>query len=251
MKLKEFLPVAAAIAFFALNAHAQTPAQLQAEIAVLKAQVTALQNQTNTTVTQAAAIQRQVNQIIVNPALAMGPYVSVNYNPSGGLPGPNIVFHGANLYINNGTGATSNTNGLGNLFIGYNEPSQLGLTPAGWMGSSDRFGSHNLVIGRFNKYPAITFGSIIAGEMNEVVGEGGAVLSGNGNIAYSASAVVGGLGNTASDTSVVVSGGENRAQTAGSCIVGGYYNSTGPSAYSSVIVGGTNQTATTELQVVQ
>jgi hypothetical protein len=138
----------------AVNVQAQTPAQLQSEIlasvAALQKQITALQvtvaamrKQTATTQTtdtaqaaSLAAVQRQVTLIAQNPALAIGPFVKVNVNPVNGLAGPTVVFTRCNLQLVNGQ-----TNGLGNLVIGYDEPPFTGLV------AGDRSGSHNLVVG--------------------------------------------------------------------------------------------------------
>jgi hypothetical protein len=155
MKLKEFFLGAAAIAFFALNASAQTAVQLQAEIVLLKAQVAALQTQT-------AGIQRQVTQTALNPVLALGPFVTVDLSPENGSPGPNIVFHGVNVHIVDGLGLTATTNGLGNLFIGYNESFISGLTQVGWIGPADRLGSHNQVVGRCHKLQELLEASSLA-----------------------------------------------------------------------------------------
>jgi hypothetical protein len=59
--------------------------------------------------------------------------------------GNDLYFTGCNVHIVSGSGATDGTtNGLGNLFIGYNEP---------YPGQNlDRSGSHNLVIGPFHAY---------------------------------------------------------------------------------------------------
>ena len=86
--------------------------------------------------------------------------------------GPNIVFKGANMHIISGLGATDdnqNPSGLGNLIIGYDEEAN----------EVDRFGSHNLVIGRFNNFTKAAFGGIVAGESNMISSQEASVTGGN------------------------------------------------------------------------
>ena len=52
--------------------------------------------------------------------------------------GTDVFIEGANLHVRNGSGRTESNNGLGNLFVGYNERPELNA----------QTGSHNLVIGR-------------------------------------------------------------------------------------------------------
>jgi uncharacterized protein YlxW (UPF0749 family) len=92
-----------------LEANAQTPptfATLNAKVDALESLVENLQKQLaesqQTNATQAAAIaalQRQVNQIAINPVLAIGPFVTVNPNAKNELGSPSINFHGANVHI--------------------------------------------------------------------------------------------------------------------------------------------------------
>jgi hypothetical protein len=92
-----------------LEANAQTPptfATLDAKVDALQGLVETLQKQLaesqQTNAAQAAAIaalQRQVNLIATNPVLAIGPFVTVNPNAKNELSGPSIIFHGANIHI--------------------------------------------------------------------------------------------------------------------------------------------------------
>jgi hypothetical protein len=67
--------------------------------------------------------------------------------------GNEVFLDGANLHIRSGSGSTDGTvNGLGNLIIGYNEPSD---------GGAGRGGSHNLVVGRENSYAS--YGGVVGG----------------------------------------------------------------------------------------
>jgi hypothetical protein len=213
-------------------------AQLQSEITTLKSSV--------------AALQRQVTLIAQNRALELGPFVSINPNPVNGIRGPLLVISGVNVMIQNGMGSTDNTNGLGNLCLGYSEATKLGTTPTGWtIGPIDRMGSHNIVLGLYNKWTNLAFGGIVAGEINEINAEGSSVLSGEQNQASGGdSIVVGGNGNVAAyGTSAVVSGFGNHANTQFSVIVSGQGNTA--NGDSSVILGGNNGTTTVAYQVLQ
>jgi hypothetical protein len=78
--------------------HKETAA-LEAKVASLEAAVSALQDQVTTLQTQLTAVQS-------NPALALGPFVSVDPNPEIGVVGPHITFKGANIHIVSGSGST-------------------------------------------------------------------------------------------------------------------------------------------------
>jgi hypothetical protein len=98
-----------------LEAKAQTPptfATVDAKVDALQNLVESLQKQlaqsqeTNTAQAAAiAALQKQVNQIATNPALAIGPFVTVNPNAETGVS-PSINFHGANVRIEQLQGST-------------------------------------------------------------------------------------------------------------------------------------------------
>jgi len=212
--MKKMNPICSRIAFAALvltalatasSAHAQTTSEpltasvsnqsLQQQLNALKAQVTALQNQLT----------------VAKNVLALAPFVRVDPNPEVGVTGPNITFTGANLHLVSGSGATNdngNPTGLGNLIIGYDEnPGNLGAT--------DRGGSHNLVIGSFNKFTSAAFGGLVAGEMNTISYEGASVSGGLDNVASGLEASVsGGISNTASAETASVSVAEGTSPAA-------------------------------------
>jgi hypothetical protein len=91
-----------------LGANAQTPpiyATLEAKVDALQNLVDRVQKQlaqsqeTNTVqASEIAALQKQVNQIATNQALAIGPFVTVNPNAKNGV-GASIDFHGATVHI--------------------------------------------------------------------------------------------------------------------------------------------------------
>ncbi|MDP2308302.1 MAG: hypothetical protein Q8P18_19945 [Pseudomonadota bacterium] len=66
-----------------------------------------------------------------------------------------ITFSGANLFVNNGAGATATNNGFGNLVVGYAESS-----------GDTRTGSHNLVVGPLHSWSS--YGGLLAGYDNVV-----------------------------------------------------------------------------------
>lgn len=227
----------------AVNVQAQTPAQLQREIATLRETV---ESQSATI----AALKRQVTLLAQNPALQLGPFVSVDPNAENGVTGPNIVFTGANLHVVNGALGRGKVNGLGNLIIGYDE-APVNLQPG------DRSGSHNLVMGEDNTFTSKGVGGVVFGVNNRLDAFFTSILGGINNTAaggadYSvivggdsnrvlyrdAEVVVGGYQNTCFDSfcvavggqdngvdgiaSVIVSGGHNTTIVDSYCILGGY-----------------------------
>jgi FtsZ-binding cell division protein ZapB len=107
---------------------------LQASNAALQNQINALptdtnlQNQINGLQTSVTAVQNQLAN--ASHVLALDPYVAVDPNAELGVAGPNVIFHGANIHLVSGSGATDDRGtprGLGNLIIGYDEhPAQVG-----------------------------------------------------------------------------------------------------------------------------
>jgi hypothetical protein len=231
--------------------HKETAA-LEAKVASLEAAVSALQDQVTTLQTQLTAVQS-------NPALALGPFVSVDPNPEIGVVGPHITFKGANIHIVSGSGSTGdngNPTGLGNLIIGYDEdPQMFGLEVGGGapLFPGDRGGSHNLVIGGGNRF--ISEGGLVAGQLNTLAGFGASVTGGSHNIASGfVASVSGGFYNTASGTfysggaSSVSGGSHNTASGGSSSVSGGLFN-TASGDFASVS-GGASNTASGELASV-
>jgi hypothetical protein len=155
-------------------------ATLQAQVAALQTQVTALQKalalvQSNDA-TAASNLQARLTVIENNHALLLGRFVRVDENTEVGVIGPNIVFTGANIHIVSGSGFTADGSGLGNLIVGYNEsPVNTTLfnprtqTTGDTLLTGDRRGSHNHVLGRFNKFTS--FGGLVSGEDNTISGD--------------------------------------------------------------------------------
>jgi hypothetical protein len=155
-----------------------------------------------------------------------------------------IIFTGANVYVQSGSGATDGAvNGLGNLVIGYNE-----ILPYG--GPYDRGGSHNVVVGPYHAYSS--YGSLVTGWGNTVSGvgsvalggdlneaEGGlsVILGGEDNWAYgSLSSVFGGWSNEATGEFSTASGGQWNVASGYASSASGYYNTA--DAYWSSVSGG-------------
>jgi hypothetical protein len=167
-------------------------------------------------------------------------HVTVNQDPVNGLPGPNVVFTGANVWIQSGSGATDDNaggdplllSGLGNLIVGYNasrNPREPDL----------RSGSHNLIVGDQNDFTS--WGGVVFGSRNSVKGEYAVVSGGGGNearasrssvtggggnvVAGRSASITGGAGNWVSGDNASVSGGQgNYATGTGSSVSGGRYN---------------------------
>ena len=130
--------------------------------------------------------------------------------------GTAFIITGKNVFIQDGSGATASTTGLGNLTVGYN----------GLRGSVEdrRTGSHNLILGDMNNYT--TFGGFVAGTINEIGNEyasvsGGAFNTASGNV----SSITGGVSNQATGIGAHVSGGnDNTAGGLYATVTGGIHN---------------------------
>lgn len=149
-------------------------------------------------------------------------FVRVEADATNGLSGPQWIIEGVNVHIRDGSGSTADTNGKGNLLIGYNED----RTPA-----AGRSGSHNLVIGPEHEFTS--YGGLIAGMRNTVTVKHSTVSGGRDNTAEAHpindedgyASVSGGRGNTASGPGASVSGGvANVARQEHSSVSGGSGN---------------------------
>lgn len=188
-------------------------------------------------------------QPLLTPAdLEVLRYMSVVKLPDGqGGTVRTVRFTGVNVQVVNGLGSTNGnpanplsldsaqvvTNGAGNLIVGYNE---LDAT-------SDRRGSHCIVVGRNNDYTS--FGGFIGGTDNGAFAPASTVSGGYHNSAYGPrSAVTGGEDNeTAGSLSAISGGVSNRANALHSWIGGGETNSA--NATNSSVVGGGSVVVTT------
>jgi hypothetical protein len=203
-------------------------------VAALQTNVTNLQKQSSTMQTSdtaqtsvVSALQRQVTLIASNPALALGPFVTVDPNPENGVIGPNIVFHGANVSIRNGMGSTASNNGLGNFIIGYDEAYAGEVPPPFPPGPQVRAGSHNFIVGPYHTWGE-GYGNVIFGARNQVE-EG------------SYNCLLGGIDNVIAmgEQSVILGGSDNDVEGGtGSVVLGGSYN--GVDGTNDVVGGGTD-----------
>jgi uncharacterized coiled-coil protein SlyX len=154
----------------------------------------------------------------------LAPFVTVDNNTMKGVVGPHIIFSGANVHVQSGSGSTNdggvgtgNLTGRGNLIVGYNEaPSGLGV--------GERHGSHNLVIGVKHRFSSV--GGFVAGSDNTISGPSATVSGGFGNEASGSQSIVsGGMHNTASGNHASISGGSNNvASSIYSSVSGGNWN---------------------------
>jgi hypothetical protein len=142
--------------------------------------------------------------------------VVINNNPLVGLSGPHFIFSGVNVHVRNGAAQSNTTNGVGNLILGYNEST--------FADSTERAGSHNLVIGQEHEYSR--YNGLVAGYNNRLEGVHSTVSGGSGNAAIGAfSNVAGGNSNAASGHSSSVTGGRfNIASSSFASVTGGQSN---------------------------
>ena len=135
-----------------------------------------------------------------------------------------VVFRGCNVHVQNGSGSTNSSNGVGNLIIGYNEDDVLIDSDDDTYGANARGGSHNVVIGPEHSYSS--YGGLVAGFANTVSGIYASVSGGRYNKASGVSAgVSGGVFNEASVIFASISGGRyNEASGSYASVSGGSYN---------------------------
>jgi len=159
------------------------------------------------------AAQRAAFDATLAPVSALAPYVTVDTGTLNDLAGPHVIFTGVNLHVRSGhpSGNSYTENGLGNLVIGYNEPSDSSF-PA------ERGGSHNVVVGPNHRY---NFGvGLIVGGSSRLGNDGASVSGGFMNTASGLFAAAGaGLRNEASGDFASVSGGADNVAGANASVV--------------------------------
>jgi hypothetical protein len=134
---------------------------------------------------------------------------------------PTVQLSAVNLQVIDGTGATAQVNGTGNVVIGYSSNND----------NYSRTGSHNLILGNQNGWNS--YSDLIAGSTNRALAPFAAVLGYSNTASGQYASVTGGQTNTASGSAASVSGGqENVASESGGSVVGGCANQTGVSANS-------------------
>jgi hypothetical protein len=160
-------------------------------------------------------------------------HVMVDDSTINGLVGLHVIFHGANVHVQNGSTQTYSVNGLGNLIVGYNEVNVA--DPA------NRTGSHNLVVSVGHEYTS--YGGFVTGINNKIIAPHASISGGSFNEASGhQSSVSGGSYNEAGETNSSVSGGErNKAYGIASWVGGGRSNMA--SGSESSVIGGWANTA--------
>ncbi len=259
----KFMFVSMGAIAFALPA----PAIAADELRSLVKAVTALQQTIQTLLTRNSLLQNRVAALEASDAALQNeigtylrplePHVTVDTHVLSGLPGPHIIFTGANVHIRNGngplqgfssaegcpatghcdgSGLTPYLNGVGNLIVGYDEqePSPYPVQA--------RTGSHNVVIGYGHQFTG--HAGLVAGLLNTVTGASNTVSGGFQNTASGINtSVSGGAGNTATNEASSVCGGvSNIANGIRSSVSGGQTNVA--SGQSSSIAGGRDNEAT-------
>ena len=233
-----------------------------ADVSALEAQVAALEASLATALASIAALQAadtaldgRITAIENNTVLNLDGALDLDTtNPSR----PIARFEAVNVQIVDGAGQTISPtpNGLGNLIIGYDEPTadvsfflhcsvgphlnQTDCEAAGatWA-ANQKTGNHNLVVGTQHNYSqsaGVVFGlrntvnrasSTVTGGQNGVAaGEQSSITGGNENsVGLRFSTISGGFENTipftASNGASVISGGSFNTNNAGEAIIGG------------------------------
>ena len=229
-----------------LTALEGTVAQQAAEIAALTA---ALEAETANRAQADDALQGQVDPL----EATLAPFSTVE-RPSGGY---DVYLTEANLHLRNGLGATNGypadagssdpactqTNGLGNLIVGYNEAIGYRWDGIGgeWVewSEADRAGSHNIILGINNGYPS--FAGLVAGRGNYISGPHASVSGGYlGTASGFVASVSGGWMNTASGNYASVTGGDVNTASGTYASVSGGARNTASGSRASVTCGSEN-----------
>ena len=209
----------------------------KAVAAEVNANFAALRDALNAAFTRIDELEAQLAELQGNSALALHEHVEV-------IPDPYIQneytvrFSGVNVQIVNGMGVTHQSNGLGNLIVGYNEPrsgvsicSKGGhdndndcVADSGIWATNHKSGSHNIVGGDGNAYSS--HGGLIVGSSNAITHAFASVSGGSGNTASGPwSSISGGGSNVASGDVSSISGGDtNVASGPVSSVTGGSGN---------------------------
>jgi len=202
---------------------------LQGQVSTLQTDDTTLQGQVSTLQGQVSTLQTDNSNLKSDVSALQTTLTPVSYDPNGSNSNgkPTLTITGANVQILSGSGATNGdkdhplciagfspppcaptVNGLGNLFIGYDE------SPSG-----SQTGSNNLILGLSQAFTS--YGDVVDGRNNTATGPYAtafgqsntasgpmSLTAGDGNAATGLNAsVLGGFGNVASGLDSSVSGG--------------------------------------------
>lgn len=178
--------------------------QLAAQVDTLQARVATLETTVSTQSSQIASLQTAVSTLQTGQATLQAKLQFVT------VSGTEMYITGANLNVRSGSGATdADTNGLGNLIVGYNENV---LRDDGTL--APRIGSHNIVVGGEHGYSS--YGGLVAGWGNYISGRFASVTGGRENTASGwGASVSGGHINTASGFMSSVTGGVRNTASGG------------------------------------
>lgn len=214
--------------------HTEEIAELRASLTALRAEVEAGAAGLEASISEIRGLGEEEEAILSHMSL-----VEPSLDDQGNTA-TTIRFTGANLQVVNGTGSTDGeSNGLGNLIIGYQEPRENG---------NDRTGSHNMVVGRQNNYSA--WGAQVVGSANTVSGLLASVCGGTGNSASGDhSTVSGGSGNSASGPGSTAGGGRNNIASGIDSVVGGGRENSAD-GFVSTVGGGANSIASLQFSTV-
>ena len=203
----------------------------QSDVATLQSQVSSLQSDVSTLQSQVSSLQSD-NATLKSEVSALQTTLSkVSYDPTGLNGKPTLKIDGANLQIVSGLGQTNDVNGVGNLFIGYDE----------FPGTQT--GSHNLILGTGQTFTS--YSGVIGGEFNHVSGPYSAVFGESNTASGVISSVSGGTGNTASGVASSVSGGGGNTASGDVSSVSGGGNNVASGDHSSIL-GGHGVTVSTQ-----
>jgi len=244
MMLRSFLSLVVLTTLLTIPRHAEAQG-LSPRVEALETAVLALQDQSASQQDTIRRLRRRLRQVENNPVLALSPHVMVMSGDLQGVTGPHIIFKGANVHIQSGSGTThefSSLTGLGNLIVGYNE----NFGDASIL--ANRFGSHNVVIGVSHQF--LGTAGFVAGESNTISDAAASVMGGAANTASAFSATVsGGSGGTASGIGSSIAGGQGGIASGNwSHISNGLRNTA--SGTDSTVSGGRDNIASAEWSVV-
>lgn len=201
----------------------------QSDLTALKTKVSALESDNASLKTKVSALESDNARLQTKVSALEDKLSKVSYDATGMNGKPTLKIDGANLQVVSGSAATDGAiNGLGNLFIGYNE------------NAGTQTGSHNLILGSQQTFTS--YGGVIAGHANTLSGAFANVFGQFNTATAFASSVTGGIANTASGRWSSVLGGQgNTASGDGSSVSGGNSNTT--TGIISSVSGGYSNTA--------
>lgn len=158
-----------------------------------------------------------------------------------------LRFSGINVQVVSGMDSDEESNGTGNLIVGYNQRRVSSDSPGSLLAIS-RTGSHNLVVGTGHDFTSA--GGFLAGSNNTVTAPFGSVSGGHENLAGNGNASVsGGIANRAIGAFSSISGGWRNLADAHASSASGGADNIARGDYSSA-TGGRNNTAQAEFSSV-